>query len=190
MNSEEELVHVSPPLHQHVIPNGTYRSPALSQGTTLRTIRSSKFSHGCCWYPYNSYDLAANRSTSYLASYRAIVRKYQHKEPAQILRDLISSTPGEEGKWFPAAMEAGLLGLAMELANRSPCDPRKLSCTARDFVDENPSFSLAVGLAALRWLGYEITAADVWEAYSHMMKAAERLGQKKPKEFASASADL
>jgi hypothetical protein len=36
-------------------------------------------------------------------------------------------------------------------------------------------------LAALRWLdagyGYEITAADVWMAYSHTMKAAEHLGR-------------
>jgi len=138
-------------------------------------------SSGLAEEAYKRYAIAANRSTSYLASYRAIVRKYPHKEPAQILRDLIGSTPGEEGKWFAAAREAGLLGLAMELANRSPCDPRTLSRTARDFVDENPSFSLAVGLAALRWLGegygYEITAADVWDAYSHTMKAAERLGQ-------------
>jgi hypothetical protein len=96
--------------------------------------------------------LAANRNSSYLASYRAIVRKYLHKEPAQILRDLVRNTPGEEGKWFSTAKDAGLLNLAIELANYSPCDPRTLARAARDFEDENPSFALEVGLAALSWL--------------------------------------
>ncbi len=48
-------------------------------------------------------------------------------------------------------------------------------------MDANPAFALEVGLAALRWLGegygYEITADDVWAAYSHTIRAAERLGR-------------
>jgi len=156
---------------------GLNDDPAMIARACEKVLLSS----GLADEAYKGYAIAANRSTSNLASYRAIVRKYPHKEPAQVLRDLIGSTPGEEGKWFAAAREAGLLGLAMELANCSHCDPRTLSRTARNFVDENPSFSLAVGIAALRWLGegygYEITPADVWEAYSHTMRAAERAGQ-------------
>jgi hypothetical protein len=90
---------------------------------------------------YERCAISANRNTSYLASYRAIVRKYPHKEPAQILRDLVRSTPGEHGKWFAAAKDAGLFDLAIELANYSPCDPRTLARAARDFEDENPSRS-------------------------------------------------
>ena len=109
------------------------------------------------------------------------MRKYPYKEPAQILRDLVRSTPGEKGKWFAAAKEAGLFALAIELANYSPCDPRTLTRATRSFEDKNPSFALEVGLAALTWLdrgyGYEITTADVWTAYSHTMKAAEHLGR-------------
>ena len=146
-----------------------------------RACEQILLSSGLAEEAYERYAIRANRNTSYLASYRAIVRKYPHKEPAQILRDLVRSTPGEEGKWFAAAKDAGLFDLAIELANYSPCDPRTLARAARDFEDENPSFALEVGLAALNWLdkgyGYEITIADVWTAYSHTMKAAEHLGR-------------
>ena len=58
------------------------------------------------------------------ATFRAIARKYPHKPPEEILRDLIKSTPGTEGKWFAAAKDAGHLDLAIELAQRSPTDLR------------------------------------------------------------------
>jgi hypothetical protein len=110
------------------------------------------------------------------------VRKYPEREQAQILRDLVAATPGEEGKWFAAAKEAGYLDMAAELVNRSPCDPRTLTRAARDFVDKNAAFGLNAGLAALRWLaegyGYEISGADVWAAYSHTITAAEHLGRR------------
>ncbi len=88
------------------------------------------------------------------------------RPPEESLRDLIRSTPGEEGRWFAAAKEAGLLELAIEVADRSPADPRTLTHAARDFRDKNPAFAIGAGLAAVRWLGegygYEITGADVW----------------------------
>lgn len=90
------------------------------------------------------------------------------------------STPGDEGKWFAAAKEAGLHDEALALASRTPCDPRTLTRAARDSADEKPDFSLRAGLLALHWLarghGYEITGTDVWAAYSSTMKAAERTG--------------
>jgi len=94
-------------------------------------------------------------------TYRSIVRKYPERERAQILRDLIAATPGEEGKWFAAAKEAGQLEMAGELANQSPCDPKTLTRAAHDFVEKNPGFALAAGLAAMRWLsaGYATKSA-------------------------------
>jgi len=74
------------------------------------------------------------------------------------------------------------VGLAIELANRSPSDPRTLTRAARDFMAKNPAFALEAGLAALRWLGqgygYEITRADVWTTYSCTIQVAERLGRR------------
>jgi len=131
---------------------------------------------------YQRYAITASRSTSHLATYRAIVPKYPAKAPEEILRDLIRSTPGEEGRWFAAAKEAGLLELAIEVAGLSPTDPRTLTRAARDFRDKNPAFAIEAGLAALRWLGegygYEITGVDVWAAYSQTIEAALRLGRR------------
>lgn len=129
---------------------------------------------------YNRYAIMANRKTTNLATFRAIAKKYPHKGPGAILSDLVASTPGDEGKWFAAAKEAGLYREAIDLANRSPCDPRTLIRAARDMAAKEPSFAVEAGMAALRWLaagyGYEITSADVWAAYTHTITAAEQAG--------------
>lgn len=65
---------------------------------------------------YQRYALGANRTTTYLAWFRAVTKKYPHKPPAQILADLVRYTPGDEGKWFAAAKDAGLLDEALALA--------------------------------------------------------------------------
>jgi len=131
---------------------------------------------------YQRYALESNRSASNSDTFRSIVRKYPERDRAQILRDLIAATPGEEGKWFAAAKQTGELELAANLMNQSPCDPKTLTRAARDFVNKDPDFALKAGLAALRWLaqgyGFEITGADVWAAYLHTMKAAEQLGRR------------
>ncbi|MEK7370529.1 MAG: hypothetical protein AAB265_03645, partial [candidate division NC10 bacterium] len=130
---------------------------------------------------YQRYALDATHGTSYLATYQALARKYPQKGPEELLGDLVASTPGDEGKWFATAKEVGLFDEAIQLANRTPCDPKTLTRAARDFADERPEFAIEAGLAALRWLvegyGYEITGADVWAAYANTMKAAERAGR-------------
>jgi hypothetical protein len=129
---------------------------------------------------YVRYGLRARRGT-YLATFRAVARRYPNKEPAEILADLVRATPGEEGKWFASAKELGLHDVAVELAWASPCDPRTLTRAARDRMAQYPEFALEVGCAALHWLargcGYEITSADVHRAYSAVMRAAEALGR-------------
>lgn len=96
------------------------------------------------------------------------------------IRELVAATPGDEGKWFAAAKEAGLYDDALALASRTPCDPRTLARAARDFAEAQPRFAVGAGLLALHWLvegyGYDITSADVWAAYSSTMRAAERNG--------------
>ena len=130
---------------------------------------------------YRRSALEATRGTSYLSTYRALARKYPHKGSEELLRDLVATTPGDEGKWFATAKELRLFDDAIQLANRAPSDPKTLTRAARDFADRNPVFAVQAGLAALRWLvegcGYEITSADVWAAYAHTMKAAEKAGR-------------
>ncbi len=130
---------------------------------------------------YRRYGLRAAQGNSYLARFRAVAKRYPMKDASAILADLIAITPGEEGKWFATAKELELYDLALDLANRSPCDPKTLTRAARDYLDLAPEFALGSALTALRWLsegwGYEVTYVDVIEAYDRAMDAATRLNR-------------
>jgi hypothetical protein len=129
---------------------------------------------------YSRYGLTANQAGTYLATFRAVAKKYPHKPAGEVLADLVRTTPGDEGKWFAAAKDAGRYDDALALASRTPCDPKTLARAARDFAEKQPAFAVGAGFLSLSWLvqgyGYEITGADVWEAYRSTMGAAERHG--------------
>jgi hypothetical protein len=156
------------------------RGPWTSDGDVNRICEDILLSSGQVAEAYERYGMAANRAGTYLATFRSVARKYPHKAAADILRDLAATTPGQEGKWFAAAKDAGLYEEALELASASPCDPRTLTRAARDLGATQPAFALGAGLLALRRLvdgyGYEITGADVLAAYSATMEAARRQG--------------
>jgi hypothetical protein len=130
---------------------------------------------------YTRYAVAGNQATTYLATFRAIAKKYPLKAPADILRDLAASTPGEEGKWFAAAKSAGLLTQAIALVARSPTDPRTLTRAALDHGQTHPQFALDAALAALHWMaqgrGYDITGTDVQEAFQAALAASRNAGR-------------
>ena len=129
---------------------------------------------------YEQYGLRTSRGGTCLATFRPVAKKYPHRSAGQLLADLVRTTPGDEGKWFAAAKEAGLYDEALTLARRTPCGPKTLIRAARDFSEQQPAFAVNAGLLALHWLvkgyGYEVTGADVWAAYSITMKAAEKNG--------------
>lgn len=145
-----------------------------------RACEEVLLSSGLADEAYERYGLLANQAGTYAAWFRAVAKKYPHKQPAEILDDLAAETPGEEGKWFAAAKDAKLFDEAVALANRTPCSPQTLTRAARDFEAKKPEFAIEAGMAALHWLvegyGYEITGLDVLNAYSHTMKAAENAG--------------
>ncbi|MBZ2206515.1 hypothetical protein [Massilia soli] len=129
---------------------------------------------------YARYAVEATYATTNLATFKAIAKKYPDKPREAILRDLVASQPGQEGKWFAAAKDAGFFELAIELANRSPSDPRTLIRASRDFAVERPEFALAAGMTALRGItdgwGYDITGSDVLDAYAAVLAAAGAAG--------------
>jgi hypothetical protein len=149
-------------------------------GVISEACESLLLSSGLLDEAYARYAIAANQSTTNLATFRAIVKKYPHKDAADVLHDLVKSTPGAEGKWFAAAKDAGLFDVAIELARRSPTDPRTLTRAARDFSAKRPEFAFAAGLTSLAWMarghGYELTGLDVHDAYDAVMQAAQILG--------------
>ena len=130
---------------------------------------------------YEKYALEANRATTYLATYRLVSKKYPEIDVDRLLTDLIAITPGQEGKWFATAKTLKRLELAMQLAWKSPCDPRTLIRAARDNVGKAPAFASEVALAALHWIcqgrGYELTSLDVQMAYQLACKSGKALGQ-------------
>ncbi|SAL06985.1 hypothetical protein AWB81_07854 [Caballeronia arationis] len=125
---------------------------------------------------YQRYAIAANRAGTYLATFRAITKKYPTRPPESILADLVRCEPGSEGKLFAAAKDAGLFDLAVSLSRQSPTDPKTLTRAARDYVTKQPHFAIGCALAALRWIeagyGYEITAIDALDAYDALVAAA------------------
>lgn len=156
------------------------RSPWANDGEIDSLCEEVLLSSGFMDEAYTRYGLTANRRGTYVAWFRAVAKKYPNKTAAAVLTDLVATTPGEEGKWFAAAKDAGLYDEAIRLAQCTPCDPRTLTRAARDFAEKKPAFAAKAGLAALHWLvlgyGYEITGADVWAAYSNTLKAAEMSG--------------
>lgn len=146
-----------------------------------RACEEVLLSSGLADEAYARYGLMANQGSTYLATFRAVAKKYPHKAARDILADLVETTPGEEGKWFAAARDAGLYAEALALASRTPCDPRTLTRAARDHAREEPAFAVGAGLLALHWLvrgyGYDITSADVREAYRSALTAAEHQGR-------------
>ncbi len=129
---------------------------------------------------YDKYAFTSNQGTMGLATFRNIVKKYPMKDKQEILKDLIASTPRDEGRWFATAKTIGMLDLAIDLANRSPCEPKTLNRAARDYLNSNPEFALGVAMASIKWLcdgwGYEITNLDVHAAYRYAMQAAQLIG--------------
>ncbi len=156
------------------------RSPWASDDDIDRLCEEILLSSGLVEEAYKRYGLRANRAGTYGAWFRAVAKKYPHKKPAELLEDLVTVTPGEEGKWFAAAKDAELFDAAIALAKRSPTSPPTLTRAARDFQETKPAFAIEAGMIALHWLmegyGYEITKLDVIDAYSHTMKAAEHAG--------------
>ncbi len=129
---------------------------------------------------YSRFAISATTATTNLACYRSLAKRYPQKAPQQILRDLIASTPGEEGKWFATAKSLGHFDLAAALARQSPVNIGTLNRAARDFMEEQPAFALEAALASLHWLAagefYEITAADVYAAVSYACAASIKVG--------------
>ena len=132
---------------------------------------------------YARYAMKAASGTTNLAIFRSIRKKYPAMDSERILRDLAASKPGQEGKWFAAAKDAGLYDLAIEFVRQSPTDPRTLIRASEDFAQRQPEFAWAASLAAISYIaqgyGYEITDMEVCSAWRAAADAGKALGMSK-----------
>jgi hypothetical protein len=146
------------------------------ESAIARTCETILLESGMTEEAYERYAFAANRAGTYLATFRAITKKYPGKAPATILSHLVRSEPGSEGKWFAAAKDAGLFDQAIALSRQSPTDPKTLIRAARDFETKQSRFAMDCALCALQWMeagyGYEVSMTDVTDAYDALIAAA------------------
>jgi len=129
---------------------------------------------------YERYAYEANQAGTYLATFRAICKKYSGRTTESILADLVNRTPGDEGKWFAAAKDAKLYDVALDLARKSPVDHRTLLRAVEDFAESQPGFALNCGLIALYWIcagrAYEATMGEIRAVFDGTMKASKIAG--------------
>ena len=125
---------------------------------------------------FNQYALLANQANSNLSTFRALKKKYPELAQEKLLGYLVSSSPGEPGKWFATAKTLKLFDQATRLAWASPCDPKTLNRAARDHIKTQPAFAMQCALASLHWMsmghGYELTGLDVQDAHRIALEAA------------------
>ena len=67
---------------------------ALAMVHLSRLCEEIVLSSGLAEEAYQRYGLRANRAGTYLATFRAVARKYPHKASREILHDLVQTTPG------------------------------------------------------------------------------------------------
>lgn len=151
------------------------RGANAPEGTISALAEELLLSAGRADEAYQRCGIEAGRANTHIATFRNIAKKYPGLESARILGDLITSMPGEEGKWFATANKQ--YDLAVKLAWRSPVDPKTLIRAARDHVKSQPGFAIEAALAALHWMaggwGYDLTGVEPREAREHALVAAE-----------------
>jgi tetratricopeptide (TPR) repeat protein len=130
---------------------------------------------------FQKYGFEANQKSTFLATYRALQKKYPSIDALFILSHCIEQTPDEEGKWFAAARHAGFLDIAARLAAEFRTEPLTLINAARDHAPTDPEFAIQVGIAALEGIDagygyYEPLPTDVLAAYDAVMLAARVAG--------------
>jgi hypothetical protein len=127
---------------------------------------------------YRRFALPMATGSTYLATWRALTKRYPDRPKRDVLADLIE-THGEKGKWFAAAKTAGCFDIALDCAGAYDADPRTLIRAARDFAEKEPRFAANVALRAVSQLlagrGYETGPGDAADAVQYLRHAARRI---------------
>lgn len=173
-----ELLEIAP---DYMNPGHWRMEALLASGQNDDESEAGLLRQGKSLEAYRRFGLVANHKSTNLATFRAIKKKYPEVPPEKILQDLVALNPEGAGKWFAAAKDAGLWELALDLAARSPSDPKTLNRAAADFETKNPEFALGSALLSLHWLvegyGYDITSADVMLPCYAALKLGKDLGR-------------
>lgn len=129
---------------------------------------------------YRRFGLPYANGTTWLATWRGLVKRYPNRDARGILEDLIA-LHGRKGKWFAAAKTAGYFDIALECAADTEADPATLIRAARDHLRKHPDFAAEVSYQATRHLlagrGYDATPQDLAEAMGYLQAASTAAAQ-------------
>ncbi len=129
---------------------------------------------------YERFAATAHARQNCRQTFDALRRAYPERPASALLDDLIAASPGNEGRWFATACALRFHALAIEIARRSPCDPRTLLRHGTAALDADPALAGELALAAIRWMcaghGVEIDGDDVYAAHDLAGAAALRTG--------------
>lgn len=124
---------------------------------------------------YEQYGLLDFPEITYINRFRAIKKRYPHKDPRRILLDLIDHSENK-GAWFASARQSGYLDIALDCATSGEVDPKMLIRAAKAMAEKDPEFAQAVALRAIELMlqghGWELTSLDVKAAYDSLIAAS------------------
>jgi hypothetical protein len=106
------------------------RGPWTPDGDVDTLCEEILRSSGLVEQAYERYGARPHRAETYLATFRAVAKRYPHKAAGDILADLVMATPGEEGKWFAAARRRASTVRPLRFCRRGSAGPAGSSSTS------------------------------------------------------------
>ena len=113
---------------------------------------------------YEQYSLQAISSSTYLAHFQSLTRRYPEYEPRQILMDLLDKSGHPMKSWFSSARKCEMYDIALQCAESGTVDPRTLTTAARDTLQSHPSFAWRVSLLGIKYLLLDYASFDELDA--------------------------
>ena len=156
---------------------------------STRTCEEILLSSGLIDEAYARYGVRANRGGTYLATFRAVAKKYPHKAARRDPRRSREDHARRRGQVVRGGEGRGPLRRGARAREPHAVRSQRRSRAPRATTPRSsPASRSAPGCSALSWLvqgyGYEITSVDVWDAYRATLLAADRLGSRRRREGA------
>jgi hypothetical protein len=121
-----------------------HESPEISQA-----CEEILLSDGMVEEAYSRYAIDANRKGTFSTTFKAIAKKYPHKNSREILKDLVEHAPDEQDKWLEDTKSTDLYNLAVEFANTARNDSKSTHHISRRSSYAEPDYVPVSAISAL-----------------------------------------
>ena len=156
---------------------------SVSLGEVSALCEAVLFDAGRIEEAFEKFSFHAADGWSPRAKFRAVAKKYPHKSSGEILELMSTLDQEDPARWFPVAVEQRVYEAALRICRDHFCGTGVLVEKGRAFVEENPEFSMEVGLTAIRNIaedaGGDTGESDAREAFDLVKEAARRMGREK-----------